>query len=821
MKLRWVAILVVIVLLFSYISMNFNVLNPANGAYQTIGYVNYTSGNLNVPGLNKSVRVVLDNSGVAHIYASNDHDLFLAQGYYMADNRLFQMEIQALAASGNLSSWIGSMGLQSDRIMRLIGLPEQASMLMNSYEKNYPEYYSYVIAFSEGINDFINTSHTPLNFKLLNVKPFYWSPFYTLVWEEYMTWMLTTGAYEPLASALFLNTFGYENTSLIWPYYPYFTENITVISGDGRVNGYSLTDQGISPNYLWSLNWYEEWATGINTTFLKSLTPLIRYAINNISDPLLLPEARFTDNSIGSNSWIVTSNYSSSGFPMLANDPHLTLFAPSVWIPMQLNDPNFNVEGWALAGIPGILIGHTNRTAWGLTTPEGNSANEYLEILKGNEYLFNNSWHMMSQVNYTLLGKTYSIYYTNNGPLIARCGNFGISLNWVASKPGYILIAELKLDQSKNYSDMINALKYWAYPPQNFALVSTDTAGYITAGLYPLINETLPNGHHVQVIGSRTLLNGSLPQYQYSGYVPYNYLPQEKNPERGYMFAPNQPTVGKNYPYPFIGGFWASGGRAESINAFLKSHPRMSLENMEQLQANVSDYWASMLTPYLLKAISGMNMNSTEKIAYNYLNSWNYTAFVNGIGITIYWYTLSYIYNLSINRILDKNGLSSIQAPFESTIIYILQHYKSSPWLNGNFTVLVRQAFSNAISLLSSKLGNNVSAWYWGRVYTVEISSMLGIPALSIGPIPFYGDDHTVSVGSVPLYIQVPEPNVTVSSSLREIAIPGQGLFLGVFPGGPSENVLSYYFSNQLPYWLNHRYYDMNSWKAEVNWTYE
>ncbi|MGC8565474.1 MAG: penicillin acylase family protein [Thermoplasmata archaeon] len=821
MKWRWVAILLVLLLIFSYVSMNFNILNPANGAYQTISYANYTSGNFNVPGLYANVEVVMDNSGLAHIYAKNDHDLFLAQGYFMASNRLFQMEIQSLAASGNLSSWIGQSGIPSDQAMRLIGLPEQATMLMNSYEKNYPDYYKDVVSFSQGVNDFINTSKVPLNFKLLGVQPFYWSPFYTLIWEEYMTWMLTTGAYEPLESALFFNTFGYANTTLIWPYYPYFTENITMVPGDGTVDGYNLTDQGISQYYLWSLNWYDQWATGINTTLLKNLTSLIKYAINNISDPLILPEPRFLENSIGSNSWIVTSNYSSSGYPMLANDPHLNLFAPSVWIPMQLSDPDFNVTGWALAGIPGILIGHTNRTAWGLTTPEGNSANDYLEILKGNNYLFDGSWHRMTVLNYTLLGKTYSIYYTNNGPLIAKYENYGISLNWVASKPGYILIAELKLDQSQNYSDMLDALKYWSYPPQNFALVSLNSAGYITAGLYPLINETLPDGQYLQVIGSRSLLNGSMLEYQYSGYVPYKYLPQDKNPERGYMFAPNQPTVGKNYPFPFIGGFWASGGRAESINAFLKDHPGMSIENMIQLQSNVSDYWASMLKPYIINAIKGMYMNESEKTAFNYLQDWNDTAYISSIGITIYWYTLSEIYNLSINRILNFYGLGGIQEPFESTIIYILEHNQSSPWLNGNFTNLARKSFSHAIGFLYSKLGSNVSSWFWGKVHMVEISSILGIPALSIGPIPFYGDDHTVSVGAVPFNIQIPEPNVTVSSSLREIAIPGNGTFLGVFPGGPSENVLSYYFSNQVPYWLDHKYYNMNKWISEVNWTYE
>ncbi|MEM3252492.1 MAG: penicillin acylase family protein, partial [Thermoplasmata archaeon] len=410
MKLRWLIIFVVLILVASYFSDSFTVLNPGNGAWTTAGNANYTSETINVPGLTSPVKVTMDASGVAHIYAKDNYDLFYAQGYYVASNRLFQMELQVLAASGNLSKYVGSSALGSDMAMRLIGLPENAYMLQQSYMQNYPQYYSYLKAYSDGVNAFINKSSESLGFKLLGVTPFYWSPFYTLVWEEYMTWSLTTGAAEPLQNALFYNAFGFENTTTIWPYYPYYTQNVTNVPGDGTVNGYNLSQQNISPNYLWSLNWFDQWATGINTTLLATQSALINDAIANISDPYMLPETQMIDSAIGSNSWVVTANYSESGYPMLANDPHLNLLAPSVWIPMQLNDPDFNVTGWALAGIPGILIGHTQYTAWGLTTPEGNTANEYLEFLNNDQYLYNGTWHNMAVQNYTLLGKSYSIY---------------------------------------------------------------------------------------------------------------------------------------------------------------------------------------------------------------------------------------------------------------------------------------------------------------------------------------------------------------------------------------------------------------------------
>lgn len=829
MKLRWLVIIIAAIVVISYFSQSYTFLNPKSGVWSVAGNANYTSGSYDLSGLKAPVNVTIDSSGVAHITATNLHDLFMAQGYYSASNRLFQMELQALLASGNLSSYIGKSGLNSDKAMHLIGLPQNAMALEKAYEINYPTYYSYLQDYASGIDAYINSTgdSLPLGFKLLGISPFQWTVFDSLAWQQYMSLSLTTGIMEPLQSALMYNALGFQNTTQIWPYYPYYTENITNVPGNGTVNGYSLSDQNISSSYLWSQNWYGEWATGVNTSLLKNLTGLIYNAIANISDPYGFIGPHGMGSAVGSNSWVVTANYSKDGFPILANDPHLSLYAPSLWLPMQLNSGSMNVTGWDLAGVPGILIGHTPYTSWGLTTSEGNSANDYLEMVNGTSYYYNGAWQTMDMYNYTLMGKHYTVYSTNNGPLIARQGSYGISLLWTSAKPSYDLITEIMMDQSGNYSNMVNALKNWGSPPQNFAMVSNNSAGILTAGSYPLINETLNNGKHVQVVGSRTLLNGTTDKYEPVGTVPFNYLPQAVNPSRGYMFAPNQPTVSKNYPYPFIGGFWASGGRAETIYHYLESHPNMTVQNMMELQSNVSDYWASQLTPLLISSLNGLSMNSTQQTAFNYLKGWNYSTYQNQTGITVYWYTVSAIYNLTFRQAFLQRGISFASLPFESSLIYIAQNDPNAWWFNptgaqntqGNFSSVVKNAFQDAVKLLSSKLGST-SNWQWGNVHRLVISSQTGLSALSIGPIPIWGDDHTVSVGSVPLEMVVPEPHVSVGSSLREVSSPGEHTFYGVFPGGPSENPLSYYFSNQLDHWLSHSYYNMTEQKTEVRMKY-
>jgi Protein related to penicillin acylase len=367
----------------------------------------------------------------------------------------------------------------------------------------------------------------------------------------------------------------------------------------------------------------------------------------------------------------------------------------------------------------------------------------------------------------------------------------------------------------------MNALRLWLSPPQNFALVGLHNTGYITAGLYPTFNETLPDGAHVNVVGSRSLLNGTLPEFMPDGAVPFRFLPQVENPSRGYAFAPNQPTVGKNYPYPFVGGFWTSGGRAETIYHYLQDHPGMTTTDMMSLQGNVSDYWASLFTPIIVAALSGMHMNSSELNAYHLLENWNYTAYENSTGMTVYWYELSEIYNLSFDRVYAQQGLGSMTKPFDTSAIYLaLNDPNSTYWFNGSFTNIVRAAFSREVSLLLGKLGP-VNTWTWGRVHLLEIASLTGLQSLGLGPYPIWGDSHTVSAAYVSRQLSVPEPFVTVGPSLREVSDPAMASYYGVFPGGPSENPLSYYFSNQVMAWMDHDYYNFSQQVKEVRITYE
>jgi len=173
-------------------------------------------------------------------------------------------------------------------------------------------------------------------------------------------------------------------------------------------------------------------------------------------------------------------------------------------------------------------------------------------------------------------------------------------------------------------------------------------------------------------VGARTPLNGTVTKYEPIGYIPFKYLPQTFDPVRGFAFAPNQPTVWINYPFPFIGGFWSSGGRAEDIYHYLEYQRSVNISDMMKLQSNVTDYWASLLTPLIIKAMVNNTNGSIQGTAFNYLRNWNFTFYQNEVAPTIYTYIVAEMVNNSIAKILNKMGLDILDI---ASIPYIVPDF--------------------------------------------------------------------------------------------------------------------------------------------------
>jgi Protein related to penicillin acylase len=218
-------------------------------------------------------------------------------------------------------------------------------------------------------------------------------------------------------------------------------------------------------------------------------------------------------------------------------------------------------------------------------------------------------------------------------------------------------------------------------------------------------------------------------------------------------------------------------------------------------------------------------MNASQSYALSLLTHWNYTFWPGMKNPTVYQYVTAALFNITFDKFLKQKGIYKYQpCVYINTAIELARNDPYSPWYNGNFTTSVRTAFVLGVNFMDSQFGNNTgdnSNWEWGHIHRVEIASLTGISSLGIGPIPIWGGRHTVSVGTVPRLLEYPLPCVSIGSSLRTIARPATGTFFGVFPGGPSENILSYWFDNQLGYWIDHKYYPMQNLTTEVRITYE
>jgi penicillin G amidase len=786
--------------------------------------------------LHSAVTVIRDGAGTIHIYAQDDQDLAYAQGYTEASDRLFQMEAESLEAQGNISQWVGSSGIDSDIAFRTLGLPQSALEMQAQMEAFNPTFAQTIESFCDGVNAYISwaesADHLPLEFQTLGIQPYTWTPADLFAFERLMVFSQTTGVEEPLYAALATGAVGDAAVNQLYPVYPQYWQNFTVLPGNGTIGGTSLESMwGVNASYVFSQDWLAPWATGISTAEQSALQPVYLSALDAISDPYFPVDTE--DSGSGSNSWVVAANHSVDGLPMVANDPHLPIMLPSLWIPTQLVDPDYDVEGWALAGLPGILIGHDQNLAWALTNSEGDTAMEYVLTLQGNSYLQNGTWHPLTTTNETLQvsggsSQTLTLQSAGGMPILGRDAHYGIALLWAADHPTWEAMAEMLFDRAVSISQFFQIMQnYWSIPNLNVLVAEDNSTGATHIGWlipchYPLVAETLPDGSSVQVVGSRVPLNGSAGFYPV-GDIPQALEPESVDPAQGYLYAPNQPTVGQDYPYPFIGSYWDSGGRGHAIGTFLGQHPMMSVPLMEELQANVTDQWAVAFTPELVHTLQTVAASSSPtaslaQAALPYAEDWNGSFDIDEVAPSVYTYWYNEMVQTDYDPLLWQHGIGGAPDPFPNAYLYLAENDPSSSWFPGGWAQFSVATMEAALSFLEHNLSamgrSSVSSWTWGVVHTFTLPSLDSKPYLADGPYPHWGDGFTVSVAPSTSALTLPLTEIALGSSLREVSEPNAkeadgGTSAGIIPGGASGDPASPYYDDQLPLWLAHEYVDM------------
>lgn len=750
---------------------------------------------LAIQGLQDQVEVIRDSVGVNHIYAKNEHDLFFAQGYCAARDRLFQFEIWRRQATGTVAEILGPDEVTRDIGSRLFSFRGNMDEELNHY---HPRGKEIITAFTDGINAYVketlaDTSLLPVEFRLLGIRPGLWTPRDVISRHQGILANLT----DEVRIARAVVVLGEKKVKELIPFEP-GDPNLTL---DPLINKASLFDSvaTLYSAFRASLRFKPE-----------HIVPAYRLTATN--DPLPTLEESVTDQSketIGSNNWIVAGSHSASGYPILANDPHRTIAVPSLRYMVHLNAPGWNVVGGGEPTIPGVSIGHNDHGAWGLTIFALDAEDIYVYKLNPanhNQYEYQGQWESMNLVPDTIRvkgeGSRYVTHrYTRHGPVMfldtvqhigyaARCAWLDIG-----AAP---YLASLRIDQAKTWEEFREGCSYSRLPGEN--MIWADTAGHIgwqAVGVAPIRNT---HSGLVPVPG-----NG---MYEWGGYLPIQELPNVLDPAAGYFATANENNVPDGYPHRnAVGWNWADRFRVERVNEVLASRPKHTQEEMMQLQFDYVSLPARALVPLL----SGVDVSDplTDALRKRLLK-WNYQIDKNSTEAAVY--------------VLWERKLASafrrLAVPSEAQkLIRTLPLRQVVAWTKGQGgplkteavrKLLMKTCLEEAITDLSSLFGPDTSSWKYGheKFHHTLIKHPLSQlvhdtlrARLNLGPLPRsgYGATPGVTYGNT---------NQLTGASLRIVAdLSDWDKTMFSNTPGQSGDPRSPYYGNLFERWANDRHF--------------
>ena len=667
-----------------------------------------TKSNLKVQGLQQSVEVIRDISGVNHIYAQNEHDLFFAQGYCAAKDRLFQFEIWRRQATGTVAEILGSRELKRDIGARLFKFKGNLKQEFNHY---HPHGELIITAFTDGINAYVkealqDVKQLPLEFKLLGITPGFWTPEVVISRHQGLLGNLPA----EIATARAVATLGAEKVKELDAFEP-GEPDLTI-------------DPAIKTDRLFDN------VTELYDAFRRPLafTPqdLVASVNTNIEQFRYLASADdkayrdMMDNekqNIGSNNWIVSGKLSKSGLPLLANDPHRALSAPSLRYMVHLNAPGWNAVGGGEPTIPGISIGHNDYGAWGLTVFAIDGEDLYVYELNPenqNQYKYKGQWEDMRTVKDTVKVKgAPDVYvnhqYTRHGPvtMVDSKNNiaYAVRCGWLeAGSAPYM--ASLKINQATNWEEFRKACSASYIPGEN--MIWADKKGNIgwqAVGIAPI----------------RKNWSGLVPvpgdgRYEWSGYLPIESLPHVYNPEKGFWVTANENLVPQDYKYrDAVGWKWADTYRADRISEVLSSSKKHTLADMMKLQADYLSIPARALIP-LLKELK--SADAKTETARAMLLNWNYILNINSVEAAIYVAWEKKISENMVKLFVPEKGKDVFRyIPLSKTINWITTarpEFGADPTAGRNQFLI--NALQEAIDNLNKKLGPDMTKWQYGQL---------------------------------------------------------------------------------------------------------
>ncbi|MER8086184.1 penicillin acylase family protein [Streptomyces sp. NPDC094048] len=602
-----------------------------------------TTGSIKVDGLDGNVDVKRDSYGIPQLYADTDADLFRAQGFVQAQDRFWEMDVRRHMTAGRLSEMFGSGQVDTDSFLRTLGWRKVAqeeydNVLSADTKKNLQAYADGVNAYLKGRDGKdISVEYAALG--LTNdYKPDEWTPVDSVAWLKAMAWDLRGNMQDEIDRSLMTSRLDAKKIEDLYPPYPY-KKHKPIVEGGAISSVTGKFDPAATPS------------TGLGQNTVQGATEGVSTQLASLSDTLDQIPALLgpNGNGIGSNSWVVSGKYTTTGKPLLANDPHLAPQLPSLWYQMGLHcreisaKCQYDTAGYTFSGMPGVIIGHNQDIAWGFTNLGADVTDLFLEKVSGDGYLYDGKIKPFTTREETIKvagGKSRQITVreTNNGPLVSdrsseletvgqkapvgnsapdRADGYAVALKWTALEPGKSMDAVFELNRAKDFKSFRAAAEHFEVPSQNLIYADTkNNIGYQAPGKIP-----------VRLQGDGTMPSpGWSSEYGWKkDPIPFDELPYEHNPERGYIVTANQPVIDEKYPH-LLTKDWGYGTRSQRINDLIQSKikggGKISTEDMQKMQMDNTSEIAALLVPELMKInISDKSVREAQKL----LEGWDYT----------------------------------------------------------------------------------------------------------------------------------------------------------------------------------------------------
>lgn len=749
-------------------------------------------GKLKLNDLQNQVEVYYDDLGVPHIYAENQEDAYVTLGYVHAQDRLWQMELMRRIAAGRLSEILGKKMLKTDKFFLSLGITEAAEKTIKNLNKT-TQSYKLTEAYLKGINQFIESGPTPIEYKIVGVKK------------------------EKFVMNDIYNVFGYMSFSFAMAHK---TDPLLSKMKDKLGEEYlAELDLKVNPDTT-IIPVFNE-AEGIESEFVTAVDVIMEN----------IPVSPF----IGSNSWVIASPKTADGKVIFANDPHIGYSQPAVWYQSHIVCPDFEIYGFNLALTPFPLLGHNRQYAYGLTMFENDDIDFYEEEENPNnknEYLTKEGYvpYKIRTETIKVKGESdviFKIKVSKHGPIMNDVIDViettkPLAMDWIYTKfDNKILTANYEMSHANSLADFKAGVSKIHAPGLNVMYGDAqDNIGWFATGkLY----------RHEKDVSTKFILDGSNGEDDVLNYMDFADNPQSVNPKWNYVYsANNQPDKIKGGLYP---GYYLPEDRAKRITDVLTNLTNISIEEMKDLINDVTSSVAPDLVKIIVKEIKKEKLTKNEKASIVILRSWDGSFELNQVASTIY---TKFKYQFLKNIFEDELGEKGFQQ-FLKTDIIKRQFAKQierevSIWNDDVKTAsivekradIITKSFKETIKFLEKQHGHLINKWTWNKVHTVEHEHLIGKKEsplkkyFNVGPFPIKGTNEVLN-NQMFSFTGKGVYKVTAGPSTRRIIdFNDVENSIAILPTGQSGNVFSKHYKDQAQKFVNGEFVKMMLNKKEI-----